>query len=88
MRVNLPRVGLLAGRATSQLQLDLNAAQQAYIDLSTGSKGESYTYTQEDGTKSVTYTRANIQALSALIITLQCALKIPGAGRRAIRFNF
>lgn len=84
----LPRVGLMAGRATSQLQTDLANAQQAYIDLSTGVNGNSYTYAQGDGTRSVTYTQTNIADLAALIITLQTALGITGAGRRPVRFNF
>ncbi|WP_317201473.1 gpW family head-tail joining protein [Janthinobacterium sp.] len=82
-----PRVSLLAGRPTAMLQADLAAAQQAYLDISTGAKGESYSYTQGDGAKSVTYNRANIEVLTALIISLQVALGISGAGRRPIRFR-
>ena len=88
MRCYLPRVGLLAGRSTVKLQADLDAAQQAYIDLSSGAKGSSYSYTQGDGARAVTYTQANVADLAALIMTLQVALKIPGAGRRAVGFRF
>jgi hypothetical protein len=79
---------LLAGRSTAQLQTDLANAQQAYIDLSTGAKGESYSYTQGDGAKSVTYTRAELPALNALIRMLQQQLGIVHRGRRPSRFMF
>ena len=83
-----PRTSLLAGRSTEQLQADLAAAQQAFIDLSAGNKGESYSYTQGDGAKSVTYTRANLAQLTALIRELQAQLGIIRHARRPIRFNF
>lgn len=83
-----PSTSILAGRSTMQLQADLAAAQQAYIDLSTGAKGESFSYTQGDGAKSVTYTRANLSALVALIKTLQAQLGIVTCARRPARFLF
>lgn len=83
-----PRVTLLSGRPRTQLQADLDAAQQAYVDLSTGAKGASYSYTQGDGARAVTYTQANVADLAALIISLQVALQVPGAGRRPARFRF
>lgn len=83
-----PRVTLLSGRPRTQLQADLAAAQQAYIDLSTGAKGASYSYTQGDGARAVTYTQANVADLAAVIIALQVALQVPGAGRRPARFRF
>jgi len=83
-----PRGGLLAGMQTSALQAALKAAQQAYIDLSTGAKGESYAYTQGDGSKSVTYTKADLPALSALIQSLQSQLGIVARPRRAIGLRF
>ena len=79
---------ILAGRSPAQLQADLAAAQQAYIDLSTGAKGESFSYTQGDGAKSVTYTRANLPALVALIRELQAQLGLIRRPRRPIRFLF
>lgn len=83
-----PSTSLLAGRSTAQLQADLAAAQQAYIDLSTGAKGESFSYAQGDGSRSVTYTRANLPALAALIRLLQQQLGIVRQGRRPARFSF
>lgn len=71
---------------TAGLRASLAAAQQAYIDLSTGAKGESYSYTQGDGSKSVTYTRANLPALANIIQLLQSQLGIVPRARRPIRF--
>ncbi len=81
-----PNTSLLAGRSTAQLQTDLANAQQAYIDLSTGAKGENYSYTQGDGAKAVTYTKANIESLTALIRMLQQQLGIVSRARRPVRF--
>jgi hypothetical protein len=83
-----PSSSLLAGRDIATLQADLAAAQQAYVDLSTGAKGESYSYTQGDGSKSVTYTRGNLQQLAALIQMLQAQLGIVQRPRRPIRFFY
>lgn len=80
--------GLLAGMQTSALQTALKNAQQAYIDLATGAKGESYSYTQGDGSRAVTYTKANLADLTALIQTLQAQLGIVRRPRRAVRFRF
>ena len=70
------------------LQQALNAAQQAYIDLSTGAKGESYSYSQGDGARAVTYSKANIGELSALIRQLQQQLGLICRARRPLRFRF
>ncbi|OVE45615.1 hypothetical protein CBW21_22420 [Chromobacterium violaceum] len=51
--------------------------------LSTGALGESYSYTQGDGTKSVTYTRANLAQLQQHINDLMYALGM--RRRRPIR---
>lgn len=87
MRFN-PNCGLLAGMPTANLRKALADAQQAYLDLTTGAKGESYSYTQGDGSRSVTYTKANVADLAALIQTLQAQLGIVQQPRRAIRFRF
>lgn len=73
----------LTGVPVATLQQWLSNAQQAYNDLSTGAKGESFSYTQGDGAKSVTYTRANLGQLQQYILELQYALGI--RRRRAIR---
>ncbi|WP_322091292.1 gpW family head-tail joining protein [Limnobaculum allomyrinae] len=69
-----------------QLLAALEKAQQAYIELSTGNRGVSFSYSQGDVTRSVTYQQASIADLMALIQMLQSAL---GVGRRRpIRFKF
>ncbi|HEX3809597.1 MAG TPA: gpW family head-tail joining protein [Rhizomicrobium sp.] len=79
---------VFAGMTRPQLMAALANAQQAYLDLSTGAKGETYSYTQGDGAKSVTYTRANIANLMALIRQLQQELGIVRRARRPVRFQF
>jgi hypothetical protein len=76
---------LLAGMSTQQLQQYLTAAQAAYVQLSLGSKGESFSYTQGDGTKTVTYTRAQLPQLANLIQMLQSQLGIVCRARRPMR---
>jgi len=84
-----PNTSLLAGgMTTAQLQQALTTAQQAYIDLSTGAKGVSFSYTQGDGTRSVSYKPTDIAQLSALIQLLQAQLGIVTRPRRPIRFRF
>ena len=65
------RTSILDGVDVATLQTRLAGLQQAYLDLSSGAKGESYSYTQGDGSKSVTYTRANLAQLTQAIIALQ-----------------
>lgn len=77
--------GLLAGMPRDQLQKSLEGAQKAYLELSTGSKVESASYTQGDGTRSVTYTRANIAQLANVIVMLQRQLGIVPRGRQPLR---
>lgn len=79
---------ILAGMSTAALQTALANAQQAYLDLSTGAKGESYSYTQGDGAKSVTYTRANLPNLVLLIKELQAQLGLISRPRRPMRFIY
>ncbi|VVP61665.1 hypothetical protein PS870_06405 [Pseudomonas fluorescens] len=78
-----PRLNNLSGVPKATLQQWLTESQQALHDLSTGNKGESFSYTQGDGAKSVTYTRADIGALQAHINALLYALGM--RRRRAIR---
>lgn len=83
-----PNRSLLAGVQTSALQKALDNAQQAYIDLSTGAKGESYSYTQGDGSKAVTYTKTDLPALANLILSLKALLGKTPRPRRAMRVSF
>jgi len=83
-----PPISIFQGMSRDALQQALNAAQQAYIDLSTGAKGESYSYSQGDGARAVTYSKANIAELSALIRQLQVQLGVVCHARRPLRFRF
>ena len=77
-----PNTSLLAGMSTLALKTALANAQQAYLDLSTGAKGVSYSYTQGDGARAVTYTQTNITQLELLIRTLQQQLGLIQRARR------
>lgn len=79
---------LLAGMPRESLQISLTNAQQAYIQLSMGGKVENATYTQGDGSKSITYTRANIAQLANVIMMLQKELGIDVRPRQPLRFEF
>lgn len=83
-----PASSIFAGMSTAQLQTALSNAQQAYIDLSSGQKVVTAAYAQGDGTKSVTFTAAELPNLVALIKQLQAQLGIVKRGRRPIRFIF
>lgn len=83
-----PSTSILAGMSTAALQTALANAQQAYIDLSSGAKVVTASYSQGDGAKSVTYTQANVADLVALIKQLQAQLGIIQRGRRPIGFRF
>jgi hypothetical protein len=81
-------VSLFAGLNAAQLQQALDDAQAAYMALLTGSKGQSYSYTQGDGARSVTYTTANLPMLTAYIRQLQQALSLICHARRPARFMY
>jgi len=84
-----PNSSLLAGAMTrDQLQAALTSAQQAYIELSTGAKGVSFSYTQGDGTRSVSYQQTDIGQLTALIQLLQAQLDIVKRPRVTLRFRY
>ncbi|AOM40504.1 gpW family head-tail joining protein [Xenorhabdus hominickii] len=80
------RTTLLTGMSREQLQAALNAAQLAYIELSTGAKGVSFSYTQGDGTRSVSYQQTSLGDLLALIQAIQTELGI--TARRPIRVRY
>jgi len=79
--------GVFAGMTKEQLETFLKNAQAAYVELATGKKGVSFSYTQGNGTRSVTYTQTSIADLLTLIQSLQAALGI-GGRRRAVGFRF
>ena len=80
---------LLAGSMTDeQLRDALQKAQQAYIDLTTGSRGVSFSYSQGDGTRSVSYQQSSLADLLALIQLLQAQVGIVARPRKPVRFPF
>jgi hypothetical protein len=83
-----PSQSIFVGMTTVELQAALAAAQVAYIKLLAGGQGVSFSYTQGDGTRSVTYTAANPANLAALIRQLQQQLGIICRGRARIRFLY
>ncbi|WP_019209671.1 gpW family head-tail joining protein [Yersinia massiliensis] len=84
-----PNSSLLAGDLTrEQLRSALKLAQQAYLELSTGGKGVSFSYAQGDGTRSVSYQPTDIGQLTSLIQLLQAQLGIVHRPRRTIRFRY
>ena len=76
------------GMTQAQLQAALTAAQQAYLDLSMGAKGVTFSYAQGEGSRSVTYTQTSVEKLSALILELQAALGMRRRARRPISFIY
>lgn len=84
-----PNSSLLAGAMPrEQLMAALASAQKAYIELSSGAKGVSFSYSQGDGTRSVTYQQTDIGQLVALIQLLQAQLGIVKRPRTALRFRY
>lgn len=79
---------IFAGMTTAQLQAALSAAQQAYLDLASGAKVVTVSYTQGDGAKSVTYAQTSMANLVALIKQLQAQLGIVQHPRAPIRFVY
>lgn len=79
--------GILAGMTEAQLRAALAAAQQAYIDLSTGGKPVSVAYTQGNGSRSITYVQTDLPKIAALIQTIQRQLGI-GSRRHAVGFLY
>ncbi|KLU15122.1 MULTISPECIES: gpW family head-tail joining protein [Xenorhabdus] len=77
---------LLSGMSREQLKAALETAQSAYIELATGNKGVSFSYTQGDGTRSVSYQPTDLGHLLALIQMIQAQLGI--STRRPARFRF
>lgn len=81
-----PSTSSLAGLPPATVQAWLLSAQTALMQLSTGAKVVTASYSQGDGAQSVTYTAADQVRLQGFIALLQAQL---GVRRRApIRFMF
>lgn len=80
---------LLAGSMTDeQLRDALQKAQQAYIDLTTGSRGVSFSYSQETGHGRYLISKAPCLACWRWIQLLQAQLGIVARPRKPVRFRF
>ena len=80
-----PPGGALAGMTTLQLQAALINAQAAYAQLMAGGKVVSASYSQGDGSKSVSYTAADSGLLMGFILQIQQALGMIRHARRPLR---
>jgi hypothetical protein len=65
------RPSILDGIDVTVLQQRLSSMQMAYLDLTSGAKVEAVAYSQGDGSRTVTYSKANIGDLTAAIIAVQ-----------------
>lgn len=74
----------LAGIDNTTLQTWLQTAQTAYMQLMTGGKPVTVTYTQGDGARTVIYQKTDITQLTMFIKSLQVQLGI-SRGRRPMR---
>ena len=80
-------MSVFEGMTRAQLVVALTAAQTALIELQTGNKAVSMSYSQGDGAKSVTRKMTTTGECRALILQLQIALGI-APRRRAATFVF
>lgn len=81
-------VSVFAGMTREQLEQALADAQAAYMRLMIGGQGVSYSYTQGDGARSVTYTMTSTTQVMAFIRQLQQALGIVCRARRPATFLY
>lgn len=80
--------GAFHGWTAPQIDTAIASIQKAILELGTGDKGESYAYTQGNGSKSVTYTRADMGTLRALLQEAMQARYGSAARRRPIGFRY
>ncbi len=74
------RTSVLDGLDVSVLQSRLQQMQLALLDLQSGAKVEVASYAQGDGSRTVSYSKANISDLTAAILTLQTQIdRLSGA---------
>lgn len=76
------------GMSTVDMQSRLASLQAAYFDLAGGAKVATATYSQGDGSKSVTYQQTDIANIQRSILMLQKALGIIDCYPRARRIRF
>jgi hypothetical protein len=73
---------------TIELQSALVSARAAYSQLMSGNKVASASYSQGEGSQTVSYRQTDVGTLTAYIRLLQAQLGIAGTSRRPVRFNF
>lgn len=83
-----PNTSIFAGMSRPALQAALSNAQTALLQLQTGAKVVTASYTQGDGAKAVTYTQASMGGLVMLIKQLQAQLGIVRHPRHSLQFRF
>jgi hypothetical protein len=79
---------IFAGMSPSDLQAQLTALQQAYLELQSGERLVSASYSQGDGTKNVSFAPTDMARLTATIRQLQQELGIIPRARRSLRFVY
>ncbi|MCH7381382.1 gpW family protein [Acinetobacter higginsii] len=83
-----PNTSPLAGMSKPQLEAALNTAQNAYIQLMTGTRGVEFSYAQGDGARSVKYDQLDLQQLLQFINMLKLQLGMPTQRRRPLKFRY
>ncbi|MEK6420013.1 MAG: gpW family head-tail joining protein [Burkholderia gladioli] len=81
-------MGAYDGRSRADLQAQLTALLSAYDQLAAGQSVASASYSQSDGSRSVTYRQTDLGLLDGLISQIQERLGIVRRARRQIRFVF
>jgi hypothetical protein len=71
MPCNCHTTSILDGVSLAALQAQLASMQRAYLALVSGGKVQSASYSQADGSRSVSYTQANLADLVQAIIGVQ-----------------
>ncbi|MGN6518650.1 MAG: gpW family head-tail joining protein [Dokdonella sp.] len=79
------RPSILDGIDVTTLQQRLALMQQAWIELTSGAKVEVASYSQSDGSRTITYTKANLGDLVAAITTVQTQIDLLNGLRSARR---
>lgn len=79
---------ILAGMSDDQVRAALTAAHQALVEIQTSKRPVSVSYSQGNGSRSVTYNVNTLQDLMAFIRLCQAQLGIITSPRRAIRVVF
>ncbi|MBU9550398.1 gpW family protein [Burkholderia multivorans] len=81
-------MGAYDGRSRADLQAQLTALLMAYDQLAEGQSVASASYSQSDGSRSVTFRQTDLGLLDGLISKLQEQLGIVRRARRQIRFVY